>query len=131
MTVLRRNTGSGASAQHLSEVRLVAAGSYLPERIVDNYQLAERLDTSAEWILERTGIGSRHVASAEQSTSDLGIAAGRRAIEAAGLAASQIDLVVCATSSPDWIQPATAAAIHGGLGMRGDAGSFDVNAVCT
>lgn len=111
-------------------ITFAGTGAYLPERVVTNEELASRLDTSDVWILERTGIAERRIASPEQSTSDLGIAAAEQALEASGLEADGVDLLICATSSPDWIQPATAAAIHRGLGMT-RAGAMDVNVVCS
>jgi 3-oxoacyl-[acyl-carrier-protein] synthase-3 len=117
---------------HLPRSVVVAAtGSYLPERVVTNEELEQRLDTTAAWIVERTGIRERHVAAPDETTSDLGAAACRQALERAGVSAEDVDLVVCATSSPDWLQPATASAIHGKLGLRPATGSFDLNAVCS
>jgi 3-oxoacyl-[acyl-carrier-protein] synthase III len=110
--------------------RIVGTGSYLPERVVDNHEFAKRLDTSDAWIRERTGIVQRHVAAEEQASSDLALQASKRALQAAGLDASQIDLIVVATSTPDFIFPSTACLLQAKLGIKGCA-AFDVQAVCT
>jgi len=105
-------------------------GSYLPEKIVTNQELSERIDTSDEWIKERTGIAQRHIAADDETTSDLGYIAGQRAIENAGLTADDIDLIVVATSTPDYTFPATATLIQERLGIRHGA-AFDIQAVCS
>ena len=109
---------------------VVGCGGYLPAKIVSNDELARTLDTSDEWIVERTGIRQRHVAAPGENTSDLAIAASRRALAAAGVAASDIDLVVVATTTPDHTFPATAMRVQAGLGVTAGA-AFDVQAVCT
>jgi acetyl-CoA acetyltransferase len=109
--------------------RIVGCGSYLPHRKVSNNDLARRFDTSDEWIGQRTGIRSRHIAAPEENTSDLALAAARKALDHAGLSVDTIDLIVLATATPDHIFPATATKVQAGLGMtRGVA--FDVQAVC-
>ena len=110
--------------------RIIGTGAYLPERVLTNHELAERLDTSDEWIVERTGIRERRIAAEGELTSDLGVAAARRALDAAGLAADDIDLLVLATATPDQTFPATATAIQAKLGMTRGA-AFDVAAVCS
>ena len=105
-------------------------GSYLPEKIVTNQELSERIDTSDEWIKERTGIAQRHIAADDETTSDLGYIAGKRAIENAGLTPDDIDLIVVATSTPDYTFPATATLIQERLGIRHGA-AFDIQAVCS
>jgi 3-oxoacyl-[acyl-carrier-protein] synthase-3 len=105
-------------------------GSYLPERRVANDELAKTLETSDEWIIQRTGIRFRHIAAEGEKTSDLATAAARRALEAAGLEASSIDLIIVATSTPDNTFPATATTVQANLGITGGA-AFDVQAVCT
>ncbi len=105
-------------------------GAYLPARIVTNGELAQRVDTSDEWIVQRTGIRQRHVAADGELTSDLGLAAAREALAAAGRTPGDIDLIVCATSTPDETFPATATRIQARLGMTRGA-AFDVQAVCT
>jgi 3-oxoacyl-[acyl-carrier-protein] synthase-3 len=110
--------------------RIVGTGSYLPERAVDNHEFARRLETSDAWIRERTGIVQRHIAAEGQASSDLALEASRRALQAAGLDPSQIDLIVVATSTPDFIFPSTACLLQAKLGIKGCA-AFDVQAVCT
>ena len=90
---------------------LTGVGSYLPETILTNQELSERIDTSDEWIKERTGISQRHIAADDQTTSDLGYIAAKRAIEDASLTIDDIDLIVVATSTPDFTFPATATII--------------------
>jgi 3-oxoacyl-[acyl-carrier-protein] synthase-3 len=109
--------------------RIIGCGSYLPEQVISNQDLAKRVDTSDEWIVERTGIRQRHIAAPDQLTSDLAQAAGRRALEGAGLQASDLDLLILATSTPDNTFPATATRVQAKLGMTGGA-AFDVQAVC-
>jgi 3-oxoacyl-[acyl-carrier-protein] synthase-3 len=110
--------------------RIVGTGSYLPPRVVTNEELAKKLDTSDAWIQERTGIRQRHIAEPSQTSSDLALEASRRAIEAAGLKASDIDLIIVATSTPDFIFPSTACLLQAKLGVKGCA-AFDVQAVCS
>jgi len=109
---------------------VLGTGSYLPERVLTNAQLAETVDTSDEWIRERTGIGQRHIAAEGEVTSDIAAAAARRALEAAGVDASEIDLIVLATTTPDRTFPATATAVQFKLGVTRGA-AFDVQAVCS
>ncbi len=110
--------------------RIISTGSYLPDRVLLNVDLAVQVDTSDEWIVERTGIRQRHIAAADEFTSDLGTAAARRALANAGLAASDIDLIVVATATPDQTFPAVATVIQYKLGMEGGV-AFDVAAVCS
>ena len=110
---------------------VLGCGGYLPERVVSNAELAQRLDTSDEWIVQRTGIRQRHVAAPGELTSDLAVRAAERALVAAGRDAAEIDLVVLATATPDHTFPATAAKVAARLGLRGGAPAFDVQAVCT
>lgn len=105
-------------------------GSYLPPRVVTNAELAGLVDTSDEWIVQRTGISQRHIAADDETTSVLGLRAAQAALEDAGLTAADIDLVICATSTPDYTFPATATQIQAGLGMHHGA-AFDVQAVCS
>jgi 3-oxoacyl-[acyl-carrier-protein] synthase III len=114
--------------------RIAGTGSVLPPRRVSNADLAAELaakglETSDAWIQERTGIRARHFAAPDVSTSDLGTAAARRALEAAGLAADQIDLIIVATSTPDMVFPSTACRVQQKLGIPGGA-AFDLQAVC-
>ncbi|KPH58756.1 MULTISPECIES: beta-ketoacyl-ACP synthase III [Novosphingobium] len=109
---------------------LVGTGSALPRRSVSNAELAEQVDTSDEWIVERTGISNRHIAAPDETTSSLATDAARKAIEAAGIDASSIDLIVLATATPDQTFPATATIVQSNLGCRGGI-AFDVAAVCS
>lgn len=109
---------------------VLGCGSYLPERIVTNEELAQRVDTSDEWIETRTGIQQRHIAADGELTSDLALAAARRALDHAGVEASDIDLLVLATTTPDNTFPATATRVQHKLGMTNGA-AFDVQAVCS
>ena len=88
--------------------RIVGTGSYLPPRIVSNEELSKKLDTSDAWIQERTGIRQRHIADESQASSDLALQASRHALDAAGVTAADIDLIIVATSTPDFIFPSTA-----------------------
>jgi 3-oxoacyl-[acyl-carrier-protein] synthase-3 len=105
-------------------------GSYLPERVLTNDELSAMVDTSDEWIRERTGIRRRHIAADGELTSDIAVAAASRALEAAGMRAADIDLIVLATTTPDQTFPATATAVQAKLGVPGGA-AFDVQAVCS
>jgi len=110
--------------------RIAGTGSYLPPRIVTNDEFAQRLDTSDAWIRERTGIRQRHIADQSQASSDLALEASRRALEAAGLKAADIDLIIVATSTPDFVFPSTACLLQAKLGVRNSA-AFDLQAVCS
>ena len=110
--------------------RIAGTGSYLPPTVLTNAELARRIDTSDAWIQERTGIRQRHIADKSQTSSDLALEASRRALEAAGMAAEQIDLIVVATSTPDFVFPSTACLLQAKLGVKGCA-AFDVQAVCS
>lgn len=109
---------------------IAGTGSALPARRVSNAELAEQVDTTDEWIVERTGIRFRHIAAPEETTATLGADAARRAIEAAGLEASDIGLIVLATATPDQTFPSSATKIQALLGIK-DAVAFDVAAVCS
>ena len=109
---------------------VLGCGSYLPERILTNAELATRLDTSDEWIVQRTGIRERHIAAEGEFTSHLAIRAARAALHHARLDAQAIDLIVLATSTPDNTFPATAVAVQEGLGINHGA-AFDLQAVCS
>ncbi|MGH8669597.1 MAG: beta-ketoacyl-ACP synthase III [Burkholderiales bacterium] len=110
--------------------RITGTGSYLPARVVDNQEFAGRLDTSDAWIRERTGIVRRHIAEQSQASSDLALEASRNALRAAQLDAAEIDLIIVATSTPDYIFPSTACLLQAKLGIKGCA-AFDVQAVCS
>lgn len=109
---------------------IAGTGSYLPERIVTNEELAAKVDTSDEWIVQRTGIKQRHIAADGEMTSDLALHASRRALEAADIDPAAVDLIVLATATPDETFPATATRVQAGLGMTAGC-AFDVQAVCS
>ena len=109
---------------------VLGCGSYLPQRILTNAELARRIDTSDQWIVQRTGIRQRHIAAEGEFTSHLAIKAARAALEDAGVEAQTIDLIVLATSTPDNTFPATAVAVQCGLGINHGA-AFDLQAVCS
>lgn len=115
--------------------RILGTGSYLPPQRLSNAELAERLardgvETSDEWIVERTGIRARHFAAPEVTASDLALPAAQAALESAGITAEDIDLIIVATSTPDMVFPSTAALLQRKLGVAGCA-AFDVQAVCS
>lgn len=105
-------------------------GSYLPERIVTNAEMETMVDTTADWIIQRTGIQQRHIAAEGETTSMLATKAAERALAAAGLDASGIDLIVVATATPDYTFPSVATQVQAALGITGGA-AFDVQAVCS
>jgi 3-oxoacyl-[acyl-carrier-protein] synthase-3 len=109
--------------------QVVGCGAYLPKTVVTNAELARRVDTTDEWIVQRTGIRERHVAAEGELTSDLAFAAARDALRASGVQPETVDLLVLATTTPDHTFPATAAKVQARLGMTGGA-AFDVQAVC-
>ncbi|MES2633410.1 MAG: beta-ketoacyl-ACP synthase III [Pseudomonadota bacterium] len=115
--------------------RITGTGSFLPARRVTNADLAAELaghgvETSDQWIVERTGIHARHFAAADVTSSDLGAQAARNALESAGISASEIDLIIVATSTPDMVFPSAACILQNKLGIAGCA-AFDVQAVCS
>jgi 3-oxoacyl-[acyl-carrier-protein] synthase III len=114
----------------MTYARIIGTGSYLPEKVVTNKDLEAVMDTTDEWIRERTGIKRRHIVAEGETTSDLAVAAARRAMEAAEIGPEDIDLIVLGTTTPDKIFPATAAIIQRKLGISG-CGAFDVQAVCS
>jgi 3-oxoacyl-[acyl-carrier-protein] synthase III len=110
-------------------VAITGLGTYLPDQVVTNDDLAQRLDTSDEWIRTRTGIRERHYAAPDEATSDLAFAAGRAALEDAGLTAEDVDVIIVATTTPDHPVPATAPIVAAKLGRTCTA--FDLNAACS
>ncbi len=110
--------------------RIVGTGSYLPEKVLTNADLAGKMETSDEWIQARTGIRERHIAAEGQNSSDLAFEASRAALHAAGVQAGELDLIIVATSTPDFVFPSTACLLQAKLGAKGGA-AFDVQAVCS
>jgi 3-oxoacyl-[acyl-carrier-protein] synthase-3 len=110
--------------------RIAGTGSYLPDRVMSNQDLEKIVDTTDQWIRERTGIEKRHIAEADQTCSDLAEPAARRAMEAAGVGPQDIDLIVVATTTPDQVFPSTACLLQQRLDIHG-CPAFDVQAVCT
>lgn len=106
------------------------SGSYLPEKILTNHDMAKIVNTSHEWIFERTGIAQRHIASDDQLTSDLACEASLKAIESSGIQADELDLILLATSTPDQIFPSTAVKVQHMIGAK-DSAAFDLHAVCS
>ena len=113
----------------LATARIIGTGSYLPERILTNADLEKMVETSDEWIVSRSGIRERHIAADDETTSDLAYHASLKALEAAGLGADEIDLIIVGTTTPDIVFPSTACLLQEKLGVGG-CGAFDVNAAC-
>src|SRR5436190_23208387 len=109
---------------------VLGCGSYLPTRVLSNTELSRMVDTSDEWITQRTGIRERRIAAKGETTADMALAAARAALAAAGVEAQSIDLIVLATSTPDNTFPASAVSVQAGLGITRRA-AFDVQAVCS
>ncbi|MGA8259206.1 MAG: beta-ketoacyl-ACP synthase III [Arenicellales bacterium] len=114
----------------MKTAKVIGTGSYLPQRIMPNSELEGMVDTSDEWIVARTGIRQRHVAAPDELTSDLAEHAARRAIEAAGIQPSDLDLIVVATTTPDLVFPSVACLLQNRLGIHTACPAFDVQAVC-
>ena len=110
--------------------RIIGTGGYLPPNVVTNADLAQRMDTSDEWIRSRTGIRQRHIAEAGETSSSLALEASKAAISSAGISAQEIDLIILATSTPDYIFPSTACLLQAKLGVKG-CPAFDLQAVCS
>ena len=110
--------------------KIISTGSYLPEKILTNDDLSKIVDTSDEWIRTRSGIRARHIAADNEETSDLALVSAQRALEAAGLTALDIDLLIVATTTPDVIFPSTACIVQDKLGAK-NAVAFDIQAVCS
>lgn len=110
--------------------RIAGTGGYLPERVVTNKELEGMVDTSDEWIRERSGIKRRHIAAEGEKTSDMALVAGRRALDSAELVADDIDLIIVATTTPDKVFPSTACIVQRMLGVK-NIPAFDVHAACS
>jgi len=110
--------------------RIIGTGSHLPEKVLTNADLEKIVDTSDEWIRSRTGISSRHIAAEGELTSDLALPAAQRALQSAGIAAGDIDMIIVATTTPDVIFPSTACILQARLGIAG-CPAFDLQAVCS
>jgi 3-oxoacyl-[acyl-carrier-protein] synthase-3 len=121
---------AGTVATQRIYARIAGTGSYLPEKVLTNDDLAKIVDTSDEWIASRTGIRERHVAAEGETTGDLAYQAALRALEAAGVDASELDLIVLGTTTPDLVFPSTACLLQHRLGANG-CPAFDVNAACS
>lgn len=115
---------------HLRTVSITGVGSYVPERVLTNADLERMVETSDEWIRTRTGIRERRIAAENEATSDLAVAAGRRALERAGVTADQVDLIIVATITPDMPFPSTACLVQQKLGAT-RAAAFDIEAACS
>ena len=113
-----KSTASAGVPKTLRSVSIVGTGSYLPDKILTNADLAKVMDTSDEWIRSRTGIRERHIAADDQATSDLAAEAARRAMRVAGVAAEELDLILVATVTPDMVFPSTACLVQKALGAR-------------
>jgi 3-oxoacyl-[acyl-carrier-protein] synthase-3 len=114
----------------MTRSRITGTGGYLPAKLLTNKDLEALVDTNDEWIVSRTGIRERHIAAENEFTSDLALHASRNALEAAGRAASDVDLIILATSTPDMVFPASACLLQAKLGVKKGA-AFDVQAVCS
>lgn len=114
----------------MTYARIAGIGSYLPEKVVTNHDLEKTMETSDAWIRERTGIKRRHIAADDETTSSMGLAAARIAMEMAGVGPDDIDLILLGTATPDKIFPSTACIIQRQLGVKGCA-AFDVHAACS
>lgn len=110
--------------------RIVGTGGYLPERTLSNAQLEQMVDTTDQWILERTGIGQRHIMADHETTSTMSEIASRRALDAAGLTPKDVELLIIGTSTPDRFFPSTATILQNRLGIHTGAPAFDVSAAC-
>ena len=114
----------------MTHSRIAGTGSHLPEKVLTNQDLEQMMDTTDEWIRERTGIKRRHIAAEGETTSDLALAATHKALEMAGMGADEIDLIIVGTTTPDKVFPGTACIVQRRLGIGGGA-AFDIQAACS
>ncbi len=114
----------------MAKVKIIATGSYLPKKVLTNFDLEKMVDTSDEWIRTRTGIRERRIADDKEATSDLVVKATHKAIEMSGLKPSEIDGIIVATATPDTLFPSTACWVQKSLGINGIP-AFDISAACT
>ena len=114
-----------------TRIKIIGAGGYLPDKIVSNFDLEKIVDTSDEWITKRTGIHNRHIASQNQFTSDLAVEAINNAVKNANINIDDIDMIICATTTPDLTFPSTACIIQKKLGIKKTIIAFDIQAVCS
>ncbi|MBC7223953.1 MAG: 3-oxoacyl-ACP synthase, partial [Anaerolineae bacterium] len=110
--------------------RIIGWGKYAPEKVLTNHDLEKMVDTSDEWIVTRTGIRERHIAAKGEATSDMAVAASRQALERAGLSPNDLDLIIVATSSPDYFLPPVSSIVQHKLGAK-RAGAYTLSAGCT
>ncbi|MDD2840053.1 MAG: ketoacyl-ACP synthase III [Rickettsiales bacterium] len=114
----------------MTNAKIIGTGSYLPDKVLTNVDLEKLVDTTNEWIIERTGIEERHIAADDQLTSDLALQASLQAIKSSGIDKNNIDLIIVATTTPDRTFPSTATILQGKLGIPETCFSFDIQAVC-
>lgn len=114
----------------MNYTRILATGSYLPKKVLDNHDLEKMVDTSHDWIVERTGIHRRHIACDHETTSWMGAEAAKQALARAGLSANDIELIIVGTTTPDMVFPSAACLVQQHLGVHG-IGAFDVSAACS
>ena len=127
---MNNSVSPAAGARALRTVSIVGTGSYIPEKVLTNADLAKMVDTTDEWIVSRTGMKERHMARPDEAASDMGAAAARRALEAAGLPAADLGLIICASITPDMPFPSTACFVQRLLGAT-NAYGFDIQAACS
>ena len=111
--------------------KIIGVGSYLPDKVLTNFDLEKLIDTTDEWITQRTGIHERHIAAEGQSTSDMAVEAVKRAITNAQISTTDIDMIICATTTPDLTFPSTACLVQNKLGLDKPIIAFDIQAVCS
>jgi 3-oxoacyl-[acyl-carrier-protein] synthase-3 len=119
-----------SSGGFLMHSKIIGTGSYLPAKVLTNFDLEKIVETSHDWIVSRSGIHERHIAADNELTSDLALQASLRAIEAAAISAEEIDLVIVATTTPDQVFPSTACILQDKLGIKNHCAAFDMQAVC-